>query len=51
MNSRALETLEFHKIREQLTKYASSSLGKEFAEKLMPSTDYDEVVKLTRGNR
>ncbi|WP_062355295.1 endonuclease MutS2 [Bacillus kwashiorkori] len=46
MNERALETLEFNKIRNQLIKYAASELGKRMAETLMPSTDFPVVVRL-----
>ncbi|HHY72776.1 MAG TPA: endonuclease MutS2 [Bacillus bacterium] len=45
MNKRVLRILEFEKIRKALTKHAASSLGKEKAESLMPSFDFDEVVK------
>jgi len=45
VNNKAIETLEFHKIRNQLMGYASSSLGKEMVEQLTPSTDYQEVIK------
>jgi DNA mismatch repair protein MutS2 len=45
VNNKAIETLEFHKIRNQLMGYASSSLGKEMVEKLTPSTDYQEVIR------
>jgi DNA mismatch repair protein MutS2 len=46
VNNKAIETLEFHKIRQQLTTFASSSLGRELAEKLTPSTDFTEIVRL-----
>ena len=46
MNNKVIETLEFHKIREQLAQYTASSLGREMAENLLPSTDYHEVVRL-----
>lgn len=46
MNNKAIETLEFHKIRQQLTTFASSSLGRELVEKLTPSTDFTEIVRL-----
>ncbi|WP_163101286.1 endonuclease MutS2 [Peribacillus alkalitolerans] len=44
MHHKVLKTLEFHKIREQLLKYVSSSLGRDQAEHLMPSINFDEVV-------
>lgn len=45
MHNKALKTLEFHKIKEQLISHASSSIGKEKAEQLMPSTDFEEVSR------
>ncbi|MGW6662013.1 MULTISPECIES: endonuclease MutS2 [Peribacillus] len=45
MHKKALKTLEFHKIKEQLISHASSSIGKEKAEQLMPSTDFEEVSR------
>ncbi|PEJ56666.1 MULTISPECIES: endonuclease MutS2 [unclassified Bacillus (in: firmicutes)] len=44
--NRTLRVLEYEKIKEQLLKHASSSLGKERIKNLLPSTDYDEVVEL-----
>jgi DNA mismatch repair protein MutS2 len=46
MQERALKVLEFTKVKEQLLEHASSSLGKEKIKQLIPSTDFDEVVKL-----
>ncbi|HZG70592.1 MAG TPA: endonuclease MutS2 [Chondromyces sp.] len=46
MNNKVLTTLEFHKIKQLLAEHASSSLGREMAEKLMPSSTYEEVVRL-----
>lgn len=46
MQDRVLKVLEFTKVREQLLEHASSSLGREKIKNLVPSTDYDEVVKL-----
>ncbi|MGP1909156.1 endonuclease MutS2 [Metabacillus sp. JX24] len=43
MQQRVLNVLEFHKVKEQLVKHASSSLAKEKAEKLVPSTNVEEV--------
>ncbi|WP_102345338.1 endonuclease MutS2 [Bacillus sp. Marseille-P3661] len=40
------KVLEFEKIKELLVHHAASSLGKEKVEKLEPSYDYVEVVKL-----
>ena len=45
MHQKALKTLEFTKIKEQLVSYATSSIGKEKAQQLAPSTDFDEVVR------
>lgn len=45
MQERVLNVLEFNKIREQLKDHASSSLGKEKAQHLMPSGDFQEVLK------
>lgn len=46
MQDRVLKVLEFTKVREQLLEHASSSLGREKIKNLVPSTDYDGVVKL-----
>ncbi|PLR98085.1 endonuclease MutS2 [Bacillus sp. T33-2] len=46
MHQRVLKTLEFDKVRNQLVEHASSSLGRGKAEKLVPSIDYEEVVRL-----
>ncbi|MDX8290064.1 endonuclease MutS2 [Metabacillus indicus] len=43
MQQRVLNVLEFHKVKEQLVKHASSSLAKEKADKLVPSTNVEEV--------
>ena len=40
---RALKTLEYYKIREEVGKYCTSSIGKSHIEKLVPSVDYEEV--------
>ncbi len=45
MNDRIYHVLEYKKIIEQLAEQASSSLGKEQAKKLKPSTDVDQVRK------
>ncbi|MBP0723995.1 endonuclease MutS2 [Bacillus sp. RG28] len=44
--TRTLRVLEYDKIKDQLLKHASSSLGKEKVKALEPSTDFDEVVEL-----
>jgi DNA mismatch repair protein MutS2 len=46
MHERVLRVLEFNKIKEQLIEHASSTLGKEKAQKLLPSSDFLEVVRL-----
>ncbi|MFC0270233.1 endonuclease MutS2 [Metabacillus herbersteinensis] len=45
MQQKVMRVLEFEKVKEQLLKHASSSLGKEKVEKLVPSTDYQEVKR------
>ena len=45
MQERVLKTLEFDKIKSQLVEYAASSLGRWKAEELVPSTNYEEVVR------
>ncbi|WP_040207719.1 endonuclease MutS2 [Neobacillus jeddahensis] len=46
MQERVLKVLEFTKVKEQLLEHASSTLGKEKINNLVPSTDFDEVVRL-----
>ncbi|PLS02596.1 endonuclease MutS2 [Neobacillus cucumis] len=46
MHERALKVLEFTKIKEQLIGHASSSLGRDKIKELVPSTDFEEVVRL-----
>lgn len=43
---RALKTLEYYKIREEVAKYCTSSVGKSHMDKLVPSVDFAEVTKL-----
>ena len=45
MQRKVFKVLEFDKVKEQLLEHVSSSLGRELAEKLLPSTDYAEVVQ------
>ncbi|WKA56200.1 endonuclease MutS2 [Planococcus shixiaomingii] len=40
---RALRTLEYYKIRDEVARFCTSSLGKSHVEGLMPSTDINEV--------
>ncbi|TCO73628.1 endonuclease MutS2 [Marinisporobacter balticus] len=44
MNERTLRVLEFQKIKDQLITYAESTLGKEWVEKIRPSTVYEKIV-------
>lgn len=46
MNERVLQALEYHKMIEQLTAQAETSLGKEKAAKLTPSIDFEEAVHM-----
>ena len=43
MNEKALKTLEFYKIIEQLTTYASTPLGKDMCKKLAPMDDLTSI--------
>ncbi len=43
---RALKTLEFDKVRQQVAGFCTSSIGKSAIEGLVPETDYDTVVAL-----
>lgn len=43
MNERVFKVLEFNKIKEQLQEHASSPLGRELVQQLMPSTSFEEV--------
>ncbi|MTH52911.1 endonuclease MutS2 [Bacillus mangrovi] len=45
MQEKGLKVLEFHKIRQQLTNHAASSLGKEKAEALLPALTLEEAEK------
>ncbi|WDW08538.1 endonuclease MutS2 [Priestia aryabhattai] len=45
MQSRIFHVLEFNKVKEQLQKKVASSLGREKIANLIPSTQYEEVVK------
>ncbi|WP_129600548.1 endonuclease MutS2 [Anaerophilus nitritogenes] len=48
MNERTLRVLEFEKIKNMLLKHTESSLGKELAKEIIPSTKYEEVVEYQR---
>ena len=41
---RALKTLEFNKVREQVASFCTSSIGKSAINELIPETDFDTVV-------
>ena len=45
MNEKALRILEYPKIIDQLTGYASSPMGKELCHNLMPSSDISEILQ------
>lgn len=45
MNQKALKTLEFNKIIDQLKELASSSLGKELCHKLLPFSNLTEITQ------
>lgn len=46
IEQRALKTLEFHKVREQVAVFCTNSIGKQAIEELVPETDFDTVVEL-----
>ncbi|MFJ7888827.1 endonuclease MutS2 [Lysinibacillus xylanilyticus] len=43
---RALKTLEYDKVRQQVATYCTSSIGKSAVDELVPQTDYEKVVQL-----
>jgi len=43
---RALKTLEYDKVRQQVASFCTSSIGKSAIEELVPQTDFDKVVQL-----
>ena len=45
MDQKVLQTLEYHKIIEQLKDYATSALGRERCASLLPSSDITEIRK------
>ncbi len=45
MNQKALKTLEYYKIIDILTEYASTEPGKKLCRELLPSCDYSEIVQ------
>ena len=46
MENRVLKTLEFDKIRELVAAHCTSSAGRSFMEKLVPVSDFNEVIRL-----
>ncbi|NYF25096.1 DNA mismatch repair protein MutS2 [Sporosarcina sp. JAI121] len=46
MEKRVLKTLEFDKIRDMAATHCTSVAGRSYMEKLVPVSDFDEVVKL-----
>ncbi|MEK5069396.1 endonuclease MutS2 [Sporosarcina sp. FSL K6-1508] len=46
MENRVLKTLEFDKIRDMVAVHCTSFAGRSYMEKLVPVSDFDEVVKL-----
>ncbi|WP_442595354.1 endonuclease MutS2 [Neobacillus sp. D3-1R] len=45
MQQRVLKVLEFEKVKEQVLEFTSSTLGQEKVKSLVPSKQFDEVVK------
>ena len=45
MNKKALKTLEYNKIIDQLTGYAASEPGRELCRSLLPGNDYQAIVQ------
>lgn len=45
MQDRVLKVLEFNKVKEQLLEHVSSSLGRVLVEELIPSSNFEDVVK------
>ena len=43
MNEKALKTLEYTKIIDQLTEYASTEMGKQMCRELQPSCDLGTI--------
>ena len=46
MNQKALKTLEYDKIIEQLASYASSPLGRKKCLKLVPSSSLSQITRM-----
>lgn len=50
MHNKTLEKLEFHKIREILSHFAITYLGKNLANELMPMSNKKEILKAQARN-
>ncbi|WP_274307649.1 endonuclease MutS2 [Solibacillus daqui] len=46
IEQRALKTLEFDKVREQVSAFCTNSIGKQAIDELVPETDFETVVEL-----
>ncbi|MBD8032236.1 MULTISPECIES: endonuclease MutS2 [Solibacillus] len=46
IEQRALKTLEFHKVREQVSTFCTNSIGKQAIDELVPETNFETVVEL-----
>ncbi|MCH7322311.1 endonuclease MutS2 [Solibacillus sp. MA9] len=46
IEQRALKTLEFDKVREQVAAFCTNSIGKQAIDELVPETDFETVVEL-----
>lgn len=51
MNNKVLKTLEYDKIIERLTEYATSPMGKQCCHGLLPSSDYREILSRQEETR
>ena len=48
MDAHSLELLEFNKVRDLLSEYAASSLGKELTRQVEPGTDAEKIRAAVR---
>ena len=46
MLKKTMDILEFHKVIEKVESYAQTFMGKEWVRKIVPSTDYEEIIRL-----
>lgn len=49
MNTKVLKTLEYNKILEMLSRYASSAMAKEQVRSLMPMTDLEDITQAQKN--